>query len=150
MRRSAYLCLPHRQQIITPAIYPNSGSISDSITTFFITCERQVCSRVGNRDLGCCTARKRRHERILKVWRSDLQLVLEMPRQGVIINSKLAHRLCERCFPGDAGGITGDGRNRLRHRAAAFASVKEEILKRMEQWPAYDMCRFWRGVVTAE
>jgi hypothetical protein len=38
-----------------------SGSISDSITTFFITCERQVCSRVGKRDLGCCTARKWRH-----------------------------------------------------------------------------------------
>ena len=89
---------------------------------------------------------------LLKVWRSDLQLVLEMPRQGVIINSKLAHRLCERCFPGDAGGITGDGRNRLRHCAAAFGSdVKQEILKRVEQWPAADdMCRFWRGVVTAE
>ena len=72
-------------------MHPNNGSISDSITTFFITCERQVFFRVGERNTGCCTVRKWRHEQITQVWRSDLQPTLEMLSQSVIINDETEH-----------------------------------------------------------
>ena len=71
-------------------------------------------------------------EGLPKVWCSDLQPALEMLGQGVITRRNWAHRLCETCFPGDAGGIAGDGRIVRDTALLPLGRMKEEILKRVE------------------
>jgi len=58
-----------------------------------------------------------------KIWRRNLQPVLEALSQGVIITLETGHIVfAKHPFLEIASGIVGDGRDRLRHRAAAFGS----------------------------
>ena len=60
---------------------------------------------------------------LLKVWRSDLQPLLETLSQGVIITLETGHIVfAKHVFLEIASGMMGNGRDRLGHRAAAFGS----------------------------